>query len=136
MQGKSQNKKIAGCGFHHISITTHKMEESLHFYRDVLGMPVEKELLIGERRLVQLNIGDGMLVEVSDPAPENRELAPSPLPLNHFGLVVDDLKAAVDCVRAAGYPIAVEPRQITGSINAWLAFVKGPNGESIELMQF
>ncbi len=136
MQAKSQNTKIAGCGFHHISITTHKMAESLRFYCDVLGMPIEKDMMIGERRLVQLTIGDGTLVELSDPTAENKTLAPSPLPLNHFGLVVDDLKAAVECVRAAGYPITVEPRQMTGSIEAWLAFVKGPNGESIEFMQF
>jgi catechol 2,3-dioxygenase-like lactoylglutathione lyase family enzyme len=137
MANSSQNTVIKGLGFHHISITTHKMEESLSFYQEVLGMQIAAETMIGERRLLQLNIGDGRLVELSDPTPEIKTLSPAPLPLNHLGFVTDDLIGAVERVRAAGYPITVEPRAISsGPIQAQLAFVQGPNGESIEFMQF
>lgn len=133
----SKNKAVKGLGFHHISITTHRFEESIKFYRDLLGMEVVKEMQLGERRLVQLDIGDGMLVEVSDPTPETKAMQSSLVPLNHIGFKVDDLKAAVELVRASGYPITVEPRELTtGDTPMSLAFVKGPNGESIEFMQF
>jgi glyoxylase I family protein len=59
------------------------------------------------------------------------------VPLNHIGFLVDDLSSAVERVRAAGYPIMVEPRETTvGGMRARLAFVKGPNGESIEFMHY
>ena len=133
----SKNKTVKGCGFHHISITTHQFEESVKFYRDLLGMEVVKEMQLGERRLIQLDIGDGTLVELSDPTPETAEMPNSLVPLNHLGLVADDIVAAVELVRAAGYPITVEPRELnTGETPMRLAFVKGPNGESIEFMQF
>lgn len=136
MNSASTNKLIKGLGFNHISITTRKMEESLHFYCDILGMTIENELMVGDRQLFQLNIGDGMLVELSDPTAENRELPSTPIPLNHIGLVTDDLLDTVERVRSAGYEITVEPRRTgPGPIHASLAFVKGPNGESIEFMQ-
>jgi catechol 2,3-dioxygenase-like lactoylglutathione lyase family enzyme len=133
MSYPSENKTIKGLAFHHISITTKKMDETLHFYRDLLGMPIEKEMLIGERRLFQLNIGDGLLVEISDPTPENRDAASTPIPLNHIGFVTDNLIETVEKVRSAGYPVTVEPRPMSGSGS--MSFVKGPNGESIEFMQ-
>jgi catechol 2,3-dioxygenase-like lactoylglutathione lyase family enzyme len=137
MTQSSTNPLIQGLGFHHISISTLDMEKSLEFYCSVLGMQVFKETIIGERRLVQLDIGDGMLVEVSDASPEVNAANPAPIPLNHIGFVTTDLTGAVERVRAAGYPITVEPRRISaGPIQASLAFVKGPNGESIEFMQF
>jgi catechol 2,3-dioxygenase-like lactoylglutathione lyase family enzyme len=132
----SNNSLVKGLGFHHISITTLKMQESLAFYKDVLGMQIAKETMIGERRLVQLDIGDGLLVELTDPTPETSTLSPALVPLNHIGFVTDDLNAAVERVRAAGYPITVEPKELSsGPIQAKLAFVQGPNGESIEFMQ-
>ena len=137
MPQSSKNKAIKGCGFHHISITTHRFEESVKFYRDLLGMEVVKEMQLGERRLIQLDIGDGMLVELSDPTPETAEMPSSLVPLNHLGLVADDIAAAVELVRAAGYPVTVEPRALAADGPPMhLAFVKGPNGESIEFMQF
>jgi len=137
MTKHSKNTKIKGCRFHHISITTHKFEESIAFYRDLLGMDVVKEMQLGERRLIQLDIGDGMLVELSDPTPEFKDLHPAAVPLNHIGLAVDDVRAAVALVRSAGYPVTVEPRELaSGDTIMRLAFVKGPNDESIEFMQF
>ena len=74
-----------------------------------------------------------MLVEISDPTPENKNVESTPVPLNHIGLITADLVATVEKVRAAGYPVTVEPRPMSGSGS--LSFVKGPNGESIEFMQ-
>jgi glyoxylase I family protein len=137
MTATSKNTIIKGLGFHHISITTHKLEESIRFYRDLLGMQVFVEMQIGERRLVQLDIGDGCLVELSEPSAEAKAMSSSTVPLNHIGLVVDDLSGTLERVRASGYPIMVEPRETTvGGMRARLAFVKGPTGESIEFMHY
>jgi len=137
MSQPSGNKTVKGLGFDHISISTQKMEETLHFYCDILGMTIATETMIGERRLFQLDIGDGMRVEVSDPTPEAKEAVATPVPIHHMGLVTDDLTGAVERVRGAGYPITVEPRHTApGPIQATIAFVKGPNGESIEFMQY
>ena len=132
----TQSSPTTGLGFHHISITTHKMDESLDFYQNVLGMSIAADLQLGERRLVQLNIGDGALVEVCDPTPETKDAASAPLPLNHFGLSTDDLDGTLARVRAAGLRVTIEPRDLNaGSMHGRLAFIEGPNGESIEFME-
>lgn len=132
----STNRAIQGLGFNHISITTHKMDESLRFYRDLLGMPVVAELRLGERRLYQLDIGDGTLIEICDPSEQTKNAAPGVVPINHIGFVTADITAAVERVRGAGYPVTDEPRHTgPGPIQATVAFVQGPNGESIEFMQ-
>ena len=46
---------------------------------------------------------------------------------------VDDIFAAVEQVRAAGYPIDIEPNQ--GADFNWQAWVTDPNGIRIELMK-
>jgi catechol 2,3-dioxygenase-like lactoylglutathione lyase family enzyme len=47
-------------GLDHIVLRTSNMEQMLHFYRDILGCPVERELP-PELGLVQLRAGDALI---------------------------------------------------------------------------
>ena len=53
--------------------------------------------------------------------------------LEHIGLTVDDVDAAVDELRAKGAEIAIGP--LTRNPGLRLAFVRGPEGIMIELVQ-
>ena len=53
--------------------------------------------------------------------------------LEHFGLTVDNLDAAVMELRTKGAEIAVGP--VMRSPGLYLAFVRGPEGVMVELVQ-
>ena len=53
--------------------------------------------------------------------------------LEHIGLTVDDVDAAVEELRAKGAEIAIGP--LTRNPGLRLAFIRGPEGIMIELVQ-
>ena len=59
--------------------------------------------------------------------------------IRHFAFATDDVDACVEAVKAAGYEVFIEPKDIEiASIPAFparIAFCKGPLGEEIELFQ-
>ena len=49
---------------------------------------------------------------------------------------VDDARAATEHVRAAGYEVTMEPKEVQlDSLNVTIAFFTGPSGESVEFVQ-
>lgn len=133
------NGVIRGSGVHHIAVQARDWDESLRFYRDLLGMPVVAEFGSPERKIVLLDIGDGAHIELfqptaNTPAPGS---AAANDPIFHLALTTTDIMAATERVRAAGCEITVEPKDVNlgGSIDATIAFFKGPNGEVIEWFQ-
>ena len=52
---------------------------------------------------------------------------------DHFGVEVDDLKAAVDELRSKGVKVLDEPRTIRPGTH--IAFVEGPDQTRIEVLQ-
>ena len=68
--------------------------------------------------------------------PHEPNVSAPPFPhygLEHIGLTVDDVDAAVEELRAKGAEIAVGP--LTRNPGLRLAFVRGPEGIMIELVQ-
>ena len=135
MPAGTHNPIIPGCGLHHISIMTIDYAESVRFYRDVLGMPLRLEFYIGDRPYALLDMGDGSYIELQAPKADTTELTAGN-PVVHFALATTDVRAATEKVRAAGYPITVEPKDVQlNTLPASVAFFTGPSGESVELFQ-
>jgi catechol 2,3-dioxygenase-like lactoylglutathione lyase family enzyme len=131
----THNPIIPGCGLHHISIMTLNYAESVSFYRDVLGMPLRLEFYIGDRPYALLDMGDGSYIELQAPKPDTSAQTAGN-PLVHFALATTDVRGATEKVRAAGYPITVEPKDVQlNTLPASVAFFTGPSGESVELFQ-
>jgi catechol 2,3-dioxygenase-like lactoylglutathione lyase family enzyme len=136
MSRESTNRLIPGCGTHHLAVQTQDLEASLRLYRDVLGMPVVAEFGPPERRILLLDIGDGSHIELFEPPPGFIAPAPGQYPLMHIALRTSDTRQATEHVRAAGYTITTEPKDVQlGSIKATIAFFNGPAGELIEFFQ-
>jgi catechol 2,3-dioxygenase-like lactoylglutathione lyase family enzyme len=131
----AKNTTIPGCGFHHISIQTENIDESIRFYRDALGMTIKLEFNIGGRRCALLDIGDGSYIELQVKPPS----APAPTApgaLVHFALATRDTRAALEMARLAGCPVTGEPKEVMlNHLPAIVAFFTGPSGESVELFQ-
>jgi glyoxylase I family protein len=101
-------------------------------------MPVVATFGTPERRIVLLDIGDGSYIELFQPTASTA--APgSPAandPATHIALTASDARAATEHVRAAGYQVTVEPKEVRlDTINAVISFFVGPNGEVIEFFQ-
>lgn len=130
-----KNSTISGCGFHHISILTQNMTESMRFYRDILGMQVRLEFSVDGRPFALLDMGDGSYIELQTAKADAGPITAGGM-LAHFALASNDVRAAVEKVRQAGYPITMEPKEvILNTLPAAVAFFSGPSGESVELFQ-
>jgi glyoxylase I family protein len=138
MTAGSRNKIIKGCGFHHIALQAAHWEETVHFYRDIMGMAVVREIAMPDRKLVQMDMGDGGLLEVFSmtSTPTSLQEQQNPGAFLHLGLCIDDLDAVVERVKESGYEIIEGPREIQSEgMRARIAFFKGPSGETVELFQ-
>jgi len=132
----SGNKKITGCGFHHLSMKARNLDASIKFYTEALGFVERFSWGEGSKRTVLLDTGDGNYFEISQGDPEK---VYEEGVFQHIALRADDCGAALEAARAAGAEVTVETRDVTLSIEPPLpiriAFFKGPDGELIELFQ-
>jgi len=130
------NRRIPGCGAHHVALQTRDWEASLRLYRDILGMQVVAEWGPPERRIVLLDIGDGSYMELFAPQAAAADQPAAAHLLTHIALATTDTRQATELVRHAGYTIKTEPKEVQlGPISATIAFFIGPNGETIEFFQ-
>jgi glyoxylase I family protein len=134
----THNNVVKTCGLHHVTIQTRDWEESLRLYQEVLGMRVVVEFGPEDARMMLLDVGDGSHIELIAPKADTPPVG-SPAqsdPLVHLALATPDAAAAIEPVRAAGYEVTVEPKDVTlAGLDATVAFFKGPNGEVIEFFQ-
>lgn len=130
------NKKLKGCGFHHLSMKVKDLNKSVTFYTKGLGFVERFSWGIASKRTVLLDTGDGNYFEISQGNPEKDHEQGV---FGHIALRVDDCKVALENARKAGAEVTVETRDVKLSsdppIPIRIAFFKGPDGELIELFQ-
>ena len=124
-------------GVHHIALKAcglEAFEKTVCFYHRILGMPIARTWGEGENVGMMIDTGAGLL-EIFANAPD----APGQGALRHLAFAVEDTDACVEAVRAAGYQITTEPKDIViGSVPPYparIAFCIGPVGEEIEFFQ-
>lgn len=119
--------------FLHSMIRVHDLDAALHFFCDLLGLKEvrRKDVPQGRFTLVFLSTGaDGDAAEVElthnwdepEPYTGGRNFG-------HLAYAVDDIYALCDKLQAGGVTIARPPR------DGRMAFVRSPDGISVELLQ-
>lgn len=119
-------------GIHHIAIKSNGLEEFkklVHFYHEILEMPVVRAWGEGLEQGMMLDTGSGILELFP-----NAEDRPGQGALRHMALATDDVDGCIAAVRAEGYEITMEPKDINigGNYPARIAFCIGPVGEEVE----
>lgn len=121
-------------GIHHIALKccgVEEFEKTVHFYRDILGLPVARTWGVGAQAAVMLDTGAG-LFEIFANGTDRLSAGA----LRHIALDVVDTDACIEAVRAAGYTVTEEPHDICIPSNppypARIAFCIGPVGEEVE----
>ncbi|MDO4459385.1 MAG: VOC family protein [Clostridia bacterium] len=122
-------------GVHHIAVYPNEanFEKTVTFYRDVLGFPLKRQWDDGHCQM--LSCGDNTVMEiVYHPELDN---APIDGSLNHIAFATDDVDEIIEKVRALGYEVTIEPKDLTlgEGYDVRIAFFKGPLGETIELFK-
>jgi catechol 2,3-dioxygenase-like lactoylglutathione lyase family enzyme len=105
-----------------VGTRTEDAEDTVAFFRDVLGLPLELE----QPGFWMLKLPDGGKVEVfGSDSDVNRHFTTGPV----VGFLVDDIHAATTELRSAGVEILYESG-VDDSGNAWVHF-RAPDGQHL-----
>lgn len=126
--------------YDHVHLRSPDPDATARFFADMFGAEVDRStyppgtLYPGQLR-VTMRLG-GQTVLIAPPHPNEATAVAPRFPyygLEHIGLTVDDVDAAVEELRRKGAEIAVGP--LTRQAGTWLAFIRGPEGVMVELVQ-
>jgi len=126
--------------YDHIHLRSPNPNATAKFFETMFGAEVTRDiyppgtLYPGQMR-VCMKVG-GQTVLIAPPHPHDETAAAPTFPhfgLEHFGLVVDNLDTAVAELRAKGADIPIGP--LTRNPGLYLAFIRGPEGIMVELVQ-
>jgi lactoylglutathione lyase len=122
-------------GLAHVAIKVTDLERSLDFYVGKLGFSEMLRLNKddGSVWLIYLRITDDQYLEIFPGAENDRAPGWNANGMNHMCLAVDDIKALVAEIEAAGIPLLM-PLKLAVDGN-WQAWIEDPDGNRIELMQ-
>jgi lactoylglutathione lyase len=121
--------------FLHTSITVRRMDESLAFYTEVLGLEFERRRTIPENKAEIAFVRDpvsGARIELTHW--DGKERFEAGEQLDHLAFEVPDLDRFLLKIRAKGVPVAKEPYRLSGG-SGRIAFVLDPNEVWIELIE-
>ena len=117
-------------GIHHVSLKCADpaaYERAKRFYIDVLGLRLYREWDAG-----CMLASDSGRIEIFHNGPGVTEVGA----VRHFALACDDVDGAAAAVKAAGYEVFIEPKDVllpsSPPIRARIAFCRGPLNEEIE----
>lgn len=126
--------------YDHIHLRSADPEAMAQFFETMFGAEVQRDiyppgtLYPGQPR-IRMKVGGGTVLVAPKHPTDPMTPAPS-FPyygLEHFGLTVDDVDAACAELKAKGADVAIGP--LTRSPGLHLAFIRGPEGIMIELVQ-
>lgn len=123
---------MSGYTFEHIHLRSPDVEATARFYERMFGAEVIRSTVAGAAR-VDLKLG-GMDIFI---AATNADVAAAPghphLGLDHIGLAVPNLAVAIADLKAKGAEFTMEATNLRPGLH--IAFLRGPEGVSIELLQ-
>jgi catechol 2,3-dioxygenase-like lactoylglutathione lyase family enzyme len=121
-----------------LGLVTGQPDAMTAFYRDTLGLPLEGVIdMPGGMKMTRLVCGTTIIkIVVLAETPEAGN-PPGGLAgargIRYFTISVDNLEECVDECRAAGYRVAVAPREARPGIT--IAIIEDPDGNWVELLQ-
>jgi glyoxylase I family protein len=152
---KSKKSSFRVLAADHTGITVSNLEQSLAFWRDVLGFELSHTahqtgelareitgVADAEIKLAVLRAPGGHKIELLEYlAPPDRKrrvgLRPCDVGSVHVALLVDDLDAVLESIAASGWKAAGKPQTLTTGPNAGkrVVYVRDPDGTTIEFME-
>ncbi|WP_426450745.1 VOC family protein [Paenibacillus sp. S-38] len=122
-------------GIGHLAFDVSDMEQSLHFYCNVLGLTKAFEIHNDENQpwIVYLQVSGLQFIELFYGGRNRPEHVERPIGFSHLCLEVESVEAMAAHLRNRSVPLDVEP-QMGKDLN-WQCWVRDPDGNRIEFMQ-
>jgi methylmalonyl-CoA/ethylmalonyl-CoA epimerase len=123
----------------HIGIAVHNLDETVAFYRQVMGLEVSSTEVFNGMKIAFLCIGDSELELLEDLTPDGaiaRHVATRGEGLQHIAYRVDDIERALQEMRVQGIEL-IDERPRPGARHARVAFLhpKSTKGVLIEFVE-
>ncbi len=121
---------------HHIAVISSDYTVSKHFYTQILGLEVIREVYREARDSYKLDLllPDGTQIELfSFPNPPSRPTHPEARGARHIAFEVTDLDACVNHLESHG--VSVEPVRVDEFTNQRFTFFPDPDGLPLELYE-
>ena len=121
---------------HHIAIICSDYEKSKHFYSEILGLKILREVYREARQSYKLDleVGNQYQLELfSFPNPPARPSRPEAVGLRHLAFEVDDIAAAAAEINKSG--VVTEPIRIDEFTGKRFTFLTDPDGLPIEFYE-
>ena len=126
---------LSGLKFAHVAFRVSDIDETIRWYRDVLGAEVvcHVEAVGPKPEYYYAEFANGQMVEFFPGARESVEPPPDATGFAHLSLLVDDIQAALAHVESVGATIS-RP-YFEGRAGQKVFFLSDPDGHQIELME-
>ena len=121
---------------HHIAILCSDYEKSKHFYTQILGLTIIREIYREERQSYKLDLslnGTYVVELFSFPNPPERVSRPEACGLRHLAFAVEDIQKEVQTLANLG--IQAEPIRVDEYTGKKFTFFSDPDDLPIELYQ-
>ncbi|MDN3547367.1 SMU1112c/YaeR family gloxylase I-like metalloprotein [Mucilaginibacter aquaedulcis] len=121
---------------HHIAIICADYQKSKHFYSEILGLNIVREVYREERQSYKLDLEVGNLYQIelfSFPEPPARPSRPEAVGLRHLAFEVDALDEAVS--HLTNFGVETEPIRIDEFTGKRFTFFTDPDGLPLELYE-
>jgi len=121
---------------HHIAIICTDYEKSKHFYTQILGLTILREVYREQRDSYKLDLkvaGQYQVELFSFPAPAPRPSRPEGAGLRHLAFEVDDMDEAV--AHMVSHGVEVEPIRVDEFTDKRYTFFADPDGLPIEFVE-
>lgn len=117
----------------HVAIVTSDLDRAARFYTEVVGFREVRRLETTHSGTIVFLSVDGTILELfGDGAPVDPEAAEGKVRYSHMALLVDDVDAEYERLKAAGAPFHIEPT--TPEPGLRVAFFRDPDGNPVELI--
>jgi len=123
---------MAKFGFDHIHLRSPDPEATATWFEKMLGAEVIRSTPGGKPRIDLKLGGQDIFIAQTDGTVAAAPTSPYQ-GLDHFGLIVQGLDAAAAELKAKGVEFTMEPKQARPGVR--IAFIKGPQNISIELLE-
>jgi glyoxylase I family protein len=121
---------------HHVAIICSDYGRSKHFYTEILGLKIVREVYRAERQSYKLDlaVGDTYQIELfSFPDPPARPSRPEARGLRHLAFEVDHLEENIRHLATHG--VATEPVRVDEWTGKRFTFLADPDGLPVELYE-
>jgi lactoylglutathione lyase len=134
LPGTEEKRPMTKYTWEHIHLRSPDPESTAQWYHDKLGAEVIRTPLSNGSTRIDLNLtGQKIFIALADPAKTGEPPRIPYMGLEHIGLTVENIDAAVEELKGKGVAFTMEPTTIRPGVR--IAFLTAPQDVSIELIQ-